>query len=84
MRGSDPPRIILDLDLRTFGNGYEVLRLRYSAAALREIPLIVWTNLDESARHVCELFDVNAVLSKWDRPAKLREALEKIVQQHHI
>ena len=75
-----PSAIILDLDLGCFGNGYEVLRIRYTAPSLRKIPLIVWTRLDESARDVCELFAVNAVIFKWDGPAKLREALEEIVQ----
>lgn len=76
-----PVAIILDLDLGSFGNGYEILRLRYSEPALRKIPLIVWTKLDESARGVCELFDVSAVIFKWDEPTKLRDVLGEIVHQ---
>jgi hypothetical protein len=85
LRGDSPSpfAIVLDLDLG-FESGYEVLRLRYSTSLLRNIPTIVWTSLDENARNVCVLFDVNAVVFKWEGAAKLREALEEIVNEGQL
>jgi CheY-like chemotaxis protein len=85
LRGESPRpfAIVVDLDLG-FDSGYEVLRLRYSTPQLRTIPTIVWTNLDESARNVCELFDVNAIVFKWEGTAKLREALEEIIDKEQL
>jgi CheY-like chemotaxis protein len=74
-----PFAIVVDLDLGRSDNGYELLRLRYSTPQLRNIPIIVWTHLDESTRAVCDLFDVDAIVFKWEGPAKLREALEGII-----
>ena len=81
LRGDSPrpSAIVVDLDLG-FESGYELLRLRYSRSLLRNIPTIVWTHLDESARDVCELFDVNAIVFKWEGAAKLSEALEEIIE----
>lgn len=85
LRGDSPCplAIVVDLDLG-FESGYEVLRLRYSTSLLRNIPTIVWTNLDESTRNVCELFNVNAIVFKWEGTAKLREALEEIVNEGQL
>jgi CheY-like chemotaxis protein len=81
VRGESPHpfAIVVDIDLGRSDNGYELLRLRYSTPLLRKIPIIVWTHLDESARAVCDLFDVDSVVFKWEGAAKLREALEKII-----
>ena len=78
-----PFAIVVDLDLG-FESGYEVLRFRYSSPLLRNIPTIVWTSLDESVRNVCELFDVNAIVFKWEGSAKLREALKEIVNKGQL
>jgi CheY-like chemotaxis protein len=81
LRGESPhpAAIIVDLELGSSDSGFELLRLWYSTPLLRKIPTIVWTHLDESARAVCDLFEVDGVVFKWEGPAKLTETLRNLL-----
>lgn len=69
-----PDTIVLDLDLG-YESGFEILRFWHGDPRLSSIPLVVWTILGEKHRDICQLFKVNAYLSKQDGAAALREAL---------
>jgi CheY-like chemotaxis protein len=75
-----PNAIILDLDLE-LDSGYDLLLLRHNSPRLLEIPLIVWTQLCEENGYICELFDVTAVIYKWEGIERLREALADLERQ---
>lgn len=70
-----PDVIILDLDLG-YESGHELLRFWHSNPALSCIPLIVWTALGNEQQELCQLFNVNAVVAKWEGAAALKRALE--------
>ena len=72
-----PDGIVLDLDMG-YESGYELLRLWHSTPRLASIPVLVWSVLGSEQRDICELFKVNAFVSKGEGPAALREALEKL------
>lgn len=72
-----PDAIVLDLDLGV-ESGYEILRFWRSSPALSQIPVLVWSVVEEQ-REVCELFRVNSFVSKWDGMGVLREALAQLV-----
>jgi CheY-like chemotaxis protein len=72
-----PDGIVVDLDLG-YDSGFELLRIWHSSPQLRVIPLIVWTQLGEDCTEICALFKVDAIVQKWEGPAKLREALEVV------
>jgi CheY-like chemotaxis protein len=74
---SRPECIVLDLDLG-YESGYELLRFWHSTPELRKIPMIVWTLLGEEQREICNLFKIDAYVSKWEGVPALREALEKV------
>lgn len=69
-----PDGIVLDLDLG-YESGYELLRFWHSTPNLARIPLIVWTLLGEEQREICNLFRVDAYVSKWEGISAFRDAL---------
>jgi CheY-like chemotaxis protein len=73
-----PECIVLDLDLG-YESGYELLRFWHSTPELKKIPMIVWTLLGEEQREICNLFKIDAYVSKWEGVSALREALGKIL-----
>ncbi len=75
-----PDGIVLDLDLG-YESGHELLRFWHSTPELRKIPLIVWTHLGEDQREICNLFNVNCYVSKWEGIAPFREALSRFFPQ---
>ncbi|HEY1986401.1 MAG TPA: hypothetical protein VGG85_13370 [Terracidiphilus sp.] len=72
-----PNGIVLDLDLG-YESGYELLRFWHSQPALKKIPMIVWTLLGEEQREICNLFKIDAYISKWEGLTTFREAIGKI------
>ena len=67
-----PDAIVLDLELGS-ESGSELLRFWHSQPRLAEIPMIVWTLLNDQ-REMCRLFKVTAFISKGD-VGQLRESL---------
>ncbi len=70
-----PKVIVLDLDLG-YESGHELLRFWHSNPALSCIPMIIWTALGKEQQELCQLFNVNAVVAKWEGAAALKRALE--------
>lgn len=72
-----PEVILLDLDLGQ-DSGFELLRYRHSTPALAQIPLLVWSVVEEQ-REICSLFNIALFVSKWQGKDALREALTQLV-----
>jgi DNA-binding response OmpR family regulator len=72
-----PEVMILDLDLGS-DSGYDVLRLWYRKLASAGVRVIVWSQLEERNREICDLFHVDAYVCKWDGQDALREALIRL------
>ena len=72
-----PDAIVLDLDLG-IDSGFELLRFWHSTPELSSIPMIVWSVVEDQ-RNICELFNVNCFVSKWQGRGALREALAQLV-----
>lgn len=72
-----PDAIVLDLD---FGveSGFELLRFWHSSPRLAEIPVIIWSVVEEH-RQMCDLFKIKSFVSKYQGVAAFREALEQVV-----
>jgi CheY-like chemotaxis protein len=71
--GPIPDAIVLDLDLGV-ESGFELLRYWYATPALTQIPLMVWSIVEEQ-RKICELFKVKAFVSKWEGLDAFRQGL---------
>lgn len=72
-----PNAIVLDLDLG-IESGFELLRFWHSTPRLTEIPLMIWSQVDQH-REICELFKVRSFVSKWQGINAFREALGNLV-----
>lgn len=72
-----PDAIVLDLD---FGmdSGLELLRFWHSTPSLSQVPILVWSILEEQKR-ICELFRVNSFVSKAEGLGALRQALGQLL-----
>jgi CheY-like chemotaxis protein len=71
-----PDGIVLDLDLG-YESGFELLRFWHATPRLAKIPMIVWSVL-ENEREICNLFNVQSFVCKWEGPNGLREALVQL------
>ena len=71
-----PDGIVLDLDLG-YESGFELLRFWHSTPRLAKIPMIVWSVL-ENEREICNLFNIQSFVCKWEGPNGLREALVQL------
>lgn len=69
-----PEAIILDLDLG-YESGFELMRFWHGNPRLSKIRLIVWTVMGDEQREICQLFKVDAYVSKLGDIGLLREAL---------
>ncbi len=70
-----PDVIVLDLDLG-YDSGFELLRFWHSRRELSGASrMIVWTALGEEQQEICRLFKVNAVVSKAEGIAALKQAI---------
>lgn len=72
-----PDGIVLDLDLG-LESGFELLRYWHRTPQLSKIPLIVWT-VTEGHSEICQLFKVNAFVSKWEGMDAFRQALRQML-----
>lgn len=72
-----PDLIILDLDLG-YESGFELLRFWHRRPELSPIRLVVWTAMGEDQLKICQLFKVNAVVSKADGMDALKRAIEPL------
>jgi hypothetical protein len=55
--------------------------IRYSSSPLARIPVVIWTQLGHDNCEVCELFNIDGYVSKWEGPAALREVLVKLLSE---
>ncbi len=72
-----PDLIILDLDLG-YESGFELLRFWHRNPELSSIRLVIWTAMGEEQQNICQLFKVNAIVSKADGMDALRRAIEPL------
>ena len=72
-----PDAIILDLAVGS-DSGCELLRAWHGANAKSKIHMIVWSHLESRNREICELFNVDAYVSKWEGTTALRDALRRL------
>src|ERR1700757_440360 len=72
-----PDLILLDLDLG-YESGHELLRFWHSNPGLTGIQMIVWTVLGTEQQEMCRLFNVSAVVPKWEGAAALKRVLGSV------
>jgi DNA-binding response OmpR family regulator len=72
-----PHAMILDLGLGS-ESGYELLRFWHSRQTDAKVHIIVWSQVEERNRDVCDIFGVDAYVGKWEGEAALREALKNL------
>ena len=72
-----PIAIVVDLDLGP-DSGYELLRFRHATPAMSNVQIIVWSQLGDEHRQICELFDVEFYIPKWKGAEALQEALQEV------
>jgi len=72
-----PIAIVVDLDLG-LDSGYELLRFRHATPAMSNVRIIVWTQLGDENREICELFGVEFYIPKWKGTEALQEALQEL------
>lgn len=75
-----PDAMLLDLDLGQ-ESGFDFLRARYANPWLMEIPVVVWTRLDQHNQSLCDVFKIQGFVSKSSGEIGLHKALESITQQ---
>jgi DNA-binding response OmpR family regulator len=63
-----PHALILDLKLGS-DSGSDLLRLWHRTRKESKVRLVVWTELSDGNREVCEFFKVDAYVNKWDSQA---------------
>jgi len=68
-----PDLIILDLNFAN-ESGFEVLRFWKSEPKLKQIPVLVWTQMGETEQKLCQYFGVR-VIAKWAGTGELEEAV---------
>ncbi len=73
-----PLLIVLDLILGN-DSGFEIIRRWKASAKLRDIRLIVWTQVEsKTERELCQMFGVSACVLKADGPPALLEAVSHL------
>jgi len=72
-----PIAIVVDLDLG-LDSGFELLRFRHATPAMSNVQIIVWTQLGDENRQICELFGVEFYIPKWKGAKALQEALQEV------
>jgi CheY-like chemotaxis protein len=72
-----PRLVILDLD---FGqdSGFEFLRA-WRSSALGDVPIIVWTVMEESLLKISSMFGVSEVVPKSEGPEALDQAIARVL-----
>jgi CheY-like chemotaxis protein len=72
-----PDLVILDLNLG-YDSGHEVLRFWHKNREILNVRVVVWTQLGREQQELCELFKVDAVVSKWEGPEALKAAIKPL------
>ena len=72
-----PDLILLDLDLG-YESGHELLRFWHGNPGLSATQMIVWTVMGKEQQDLCRLFNVNAVVPKWEGVAALKRVLATV------
>ena len=72
-----PDLILLDLDLG-YESGFELMRFWHGNPQLARIRMVVWTVMGKEQQEICRLFNVNAVVAKWEGVDALNRALEPL------
>ena len=73
-----PDLILLDLDLG-YESGHEVLRFWHGHPKLTGTRMIVWTVMGEAQQALCRLFNVTAVVPKWEGADALKRMLKSLI-----
>ena len=75
-----PDVIVLDLALG-YDSGFEVLRRWKSDSRLKNIKIVVWTQMGEREQELCRLFGLEHVVPKWNDVEELHATLRQVLQQ---
>jgi CheY-like chemotaxis protein len=75
-----PDLILLDLDLG-YESGHEILRFWHGDRKLTRIPMVVWTVMGQEQQALCRLFNVTAVVPKWEGADALKRTLKSLLPQ---
>ena len=70
-----PIAIVVELDLGP-DSGYELLRFRHATPAMSNVQ-ILWTQLGDENRQICELFGVEFYIPKWKGAEALQRGLAR-------
>ena len=79
-KGVLPDLILLDLDLG-YESGHEILRYWHSHPKLAGTRMVVWTVMGEEQQDLCRLFNVTAVVPKWEGADALKRKLKSLLPQ---
>jgi CheY-like chemotaxis protein len=74
-QAASPDVVILDLDLG-YDSGHELLRFWHKNRDSLNARMVVWTRLGKDQQEVCNLFKVDAVVSKWQGVEVLKTAIK--------
>jgi len=75
-----PDVILLDLDLG-YESGHEILRFWHGHPKLTGTRMVVWTVMGETQQALCRLFNVTAVVPKWEGSDSLKRMLKSLLPQ---
>ncbi len=75
-----PDVVILDLDLG-YDSGHELLRFWHKNRDSLNARMVVWTRLGKDQQEVCNLFKVDAVVSKWQGVEVLKTAIQPLASK---
>jgi CheY-like chemotaxis protein len=73
-----PDVTVLDLSF-PFESGFEVLRRWKTDQNLKNIQIVVWTEMGETEQRLCGYFGVNKIVPKWAGSGELEQALRASV-----
>jgi CheY-like chemotaxis protein len=72
-----PDVIVLDLAF-SYESGFEILRRWKAHDKLKDIRIIVWTQMGETEQRLCGYFGVHRVVPKWAGDRELKQAIEAV------
>ncbi len=75
-----PAVILLDLALG-YDSGFEVLRCWKSDRRLKDINIVVWTQMGEREQELCRLFGLEHIVPKWKEIEELQTTLQEVLQR---
>lgn len=74
---ASPDVVVLDLDLG-YDSGHELLRFWHKNRKNLKARLVVWTKLGSEQQDICKLFEVDAVVSKWEGIEALKSVISPL------